>query len=131
MTPGRVTQVPSGCWVACLAGLTDIPHDDLVAFVPNVSVDDALKGDSEFRMAWTEYHNSVVRFMHQRGWTYASLGSRIPKGFAIGVGKSPRGVDHAVITLDGKLWWDPHPSRDGIESITQFEVVVPILGMAE
>ena len=37
-------------------------------------------------------------------------------------GPSPRGVLHQVLYRDGRLWHDPHPSRDGVLEIT--EVIV-------
>jgi hypothetical protein len=33
-------------------------------------------------------------------------------------GPSPRGVGHQVLYRDGRLWHDPHPSRDGLLSIS-------------
>jgi hypothetical protein len=127
MTPRRITQVPAGCWVACIAGLTDIDHDDLAALVPALS-EDPQEAEKQMRSAWSDYHNAVVKLMHNRGWSYAHMGNRIPRGYSVAVGESPRGVGHAVIALDGKCWWDPHPSREGISNITSFEVVLPILG---
>lgn len=47
-----------------------------------------------------------------------------PSGFAMAYGPAPRGVRHAVVTLDGVLAWDPHPSRAGLTSIDTFEAMV-------
>jgi hypothetical protein len=129
VTPRQLTQVPNGCWIACIAGLTDLDHDELAALIPAAVKDAGTKVETDaFRSAFTDYHNAVNRFMRGRGWRLAYVGMDIPRGFSIGCGKSPRGVDHAVIALDGVVWWDPHPSRQGVERITSYEVIVPILG---
>jgi hypothetical protein len=116
--PIRYDQVPDGCWVACIAGLTDIPHDQLAALVPVGPFDDNYKRP--------EYHNAVNALMRESGWRLAYIGPDVPRGFAIGSGTSPRGHHHAVIVLDGKLWHDPHPSRAGIECIEEYEVIIPL-----
>jgi hypothetical protein len=126
-----ITQAPNGCWVACIAGLTNLDHDELVALIPSAVSTDADQSGHEFRAAFTDYANAVNRFMRGRGWRLAYVGPDIPRGYSIGCGKSPRGFDHAVICLDGKVVWDPHPSRAGVERVTSFEVVVPILGQVD
>lgn len=125
-TPIAVDQVTDGCWVACLAGLTHIAHDHFIPLVPK------LPGRiMEDRQLWQEYHNAVVEFLHQHGWTYLDCGSRIPKGFCVAIGPSERGVNHAVIAYDGKCWHDPHPSRAGLLRVTSYEIVIPILGLLD
>lgn len=120
----RYDQVTNGCWPACLAGLTGIPHEMLSRHVP--ADPDFMKGEE----SWNAFHNAVLAELHFHGWTYVSTGARIPKGWAIGIGKSPRGgFDHAVIVYDGILWHDPHPDRTGVEKFDSFEIVVPIMGL--
>lgn len=118
LTPKRYDQVPNGCWVACIAGLTTIPHEQLAAFVPGLQVAEGYKDSS--------YHNAVNKLMRQSGFRLAYIGPDIPWGFAIGSGTSPRGFHHAVIVLNGAVWHDPHPSRAGIEAIAEYEVIIPI-----
>lgn len=122
--PQRIDQIPGGCWPACLAGLSGIPHEALARHVP---ADFKVEKDE----VWTAYHNAIVAELHTHGWTYVDCGTRIPRGFSIAVGRSLRGVDHAVIALDGQLWHDPHPSRAGLLSVTCYELVVPIVGLVE
>lgn len=43
-----------------------------------------------------------------------------PRGFSIAVGKSPRGIGHAVVALQGVPVWDPHPDRSGIVEIERY-----------
>jgi hypothetical protein len=35
-------------------------------------------------------------------------------------GRSPRDVPHAVVVIDGEIVWDPHPSRDGLVSVSNY-----------
>jgi len=116
--PVKYDQTPSGCWAACVAGLTGLPHDQLAAFVPRTD-DGCFDGSMG-----TEYHNAVNTYLRFHGWRLERLGADVPSGFAIGSGLSSRGVAHAVIVLDGRLWHDPHESREGIAEFTQFERVV-------
>lgn len=41
-------------------------------------------------------------------------------------GKSSRGVNHICIYQNGKLFWDCHPSREGLLEETYFEVLEKI-----
>lgn len=119
--PTRYDQTPSGCWAACIAGLTGLPHDELAAFVPR-NDDGSLDGSMG-----TEYHNAVNAYLRSRGWRLLHVGANAPRGFAIGSGDSPRDVSHAVIVRDGELWHDPHPSRAGVRSFEMFELLVPLV----
>lgn len=114
--PQLVDQKPNGCWTACMACISGLPYAD---FPPPPDEDDPK----------SEHHNAVVRHLHANGWTTAYLGSRIPKGFAIMGGKSPRGFQHAVVAKDGVMVYDPHPSRAGLVKVEDFELVIPILGL--
>jgi hypothetical protein len=118
--PRRYTQEPDGCWVACIAGLTDVAHEELASLIPRL--DD---GSFDGSMG-TEYHNAVNSLLRSRGWRLERLGPDAPKGYAIGSGKSPRGLYHAVIVKDGQLWHDPHPSRAGVVELEAFEVLTPL-----
>lgn len=40
-------------------------------------------------------------------------------------GPSNRGVSHMVVMCGGKLLHDPHPSREGIKSVTLTYVIIP------
>jgi hypothetical protein len=42
----------------------------------------------------------------------------IPDRLCIIGGKSPRGVPHVCVADGGRIVWDPHPSRDGLVTIT-------------
>lgn len=42
----------------------------------------------------------------------------IPQERAMLCGQSPRGYAHAVVSEGGAVVWDPHPSRDGLTTVT-------------
>jgi hypothetical protein len=119
--PARYDQVPDGCWVACIAGITGLPHDELAALVPK---------DIEAAYKSPDYHNAVNRYLRAHGWRLAYIGPDVPAGFSVMSGKSPRGLHHATIALDGALWHDPNPSRAGLlppdEDGYHFEVLIPL-----
>jgi hypothetical protein len=119
-TPTRYDQVPDGCWIACIAGLTGLPHDDLAALIPRL--DDGRCDGSR----GTEYHNAVNAYLRASGWRIERVGPDVPQGYAIGSGTSPRAGYHAVIVKDGVTWHDPHPSRAGIAKLDSFEVLIPL-----
>lgn len=43
-------------------------------------------------------------------------------------GMSPRGIRHQVLYRDGRLWHDPHPSRDGLTEADEWFVLRPSPG---
>lgn len=141
--PRKLDQVPSGCWVACIAAITHLPHDELTEFLPldlrrlmelrNAAIserpDDWYDDERVIACndAWNEYHNRVNEYLRSHGWRLAYLGEDAPRGFAMAYGPAVRGFDHAVVVLDGKLWHDPHPSRDGLLSVSAYELLVPLV----
>lgn len=121
-----VDQEPSGCWVACISTITGIPLDQLPKASWFESEDEFLK-----RKLWIAYHNTVIKELGKLGWAVAYLGPRIPGGYAVASGPSPRHPDdenfkHAVVVYDGLFCWDPHPSREFIPHIDEYEVLVQL-----
>lgn len=51
--------------------------------------------------------------------------SGIP-GYCILSGPGPRGWRHSVVGYQGRMVHDPHPSRAGLVSIDEIEILVPI-----
>jgi hypothetical protein len=45
-----------------------------------------------------------------------------PNGYSIAVGASPRNPDiqHAIVAINGREYFDPHPSRAGIAKIDRY-----------
>lgn len=122
LTPVKIDQRPNGCWSACVATISGIPLDELDLGIP------ADADENWFRSNRSNLHNDMQRRLIARGFFLHTTWRRIPKGFAIAGGTSPRGVPHAVVTLDGELWHDPHPSRAGLVSIDEFEILIQIVG---
>lgn len=141
--PLKLDQIPSGCWVACIAGITHLSHVELAAFVPKdlkelllrIAAEDCEehkeKLETEMRVKWNEYHNGVNLYLRQHGWRLAYLGPDCPSGYAMAYGPGPRGVDHAVIVYDGQLWHDPHESRAGLVEVTAYETLIPLWSSPE
>jgi hypothetical protein len=104
--------------MACIASLTGIP---LVEFPP---VPDQMSPEQE-----SEIHNSVNRLLRAHGWQLHRLWNwdeTVPQGWAIAGGQSPRGLSHSIIVYDGVLVWDPHPSRAGLLTLEDYEILVPV-----
>ena len=53
--------------------------------------------------------------------------SIVPRGLSIANGPAERGVDHSCVAIDGVIVHDPHPSRAGLISIEDYEVLLPII----
>jgi hypothetical protein len=101
-------DVPGNCFQAALAGVLGVS----LAGVPHFT----LLGVHHWMracLAWLDIEHglTVATFVDE------SLGK--PRRLHIINGKSPRGVDHAVIgdTITGEMVHDPHPSRAGLVSI--------------
>jgi hypothetical protein len=96
---GRV----GNCLQACLASimemnLTDVPH---FAAIP----DDT----------WFE---QMCNWIGDHGYQFEDYdGLNESPHYMLVIGKSPRGVSHAVVYKDGQLAHDPHPSRAGVTEI--------------
>lgn len=51
-----------------------------------------------------------------------------PKGFAIAVGWSPRGVLHAVVVKDGAFYHDPSTKNEFLVKIRDYWFMTPVQG---
>jgi hypothetical protein len=96
------------CMRACIASLLDLP----IADVPHFAQIDADGGDN--------FWIGVTDFCRSRGFAFVTVkGSFVWSAdpiYHIIAGPSPRaaGVHHAVIGLNGRVHFDPHPSRAGL-----------------
>ena len=92
------------CFRACVATILGISYDDIDEPDINLETDKWLH-------AWRLFLNSKgfdICFFN-----YAVMDEWMPKGYTIGIGKSPRGKDHAIICLDGKPFFDPFKNSTG------------------
>lgn len=100
---GDDSGLPGNCLQAAVASLLDL---DLAAVPHFILHADWLERMVAFGAAWG------YRVLHRP--------ASAPVAFGLAVGPSPRGVIHAVVCIDGQLVWDPHPSRDGLISVSNY-----------
>jgi hypothetical protein len=121
--PRKIQQTEFGhdgnCQSACLAMMLGLEIDQ----VPNFTRM-GLNGN-ELRDAMNDWLRPFglwfITFVKWQGLPWP------PKhGYFIAGGVSPRGVRHAVIIKDGKLWFDPHPDESGIDDVTDVDVILPL-----
>lgn len=102
-SPDREAEgIYGNCLQAAVAALFDKPLDAVPHFSAFLWWPDALA-------LWA------------KGEGYRVKGERtteIPQRRCIVGGRSPRGVPHVCVAEGGQIIWDPHPSRDGLVSIT-------------
>lgn len=111
---------PGNCFAACVATFLDLPIEQ----VPHiVELGIHLNGEDD-KMAWWAL---TLGFMAGHGYwptRLDSLADAEPGEVVFVGGPSPRGVEHAVLYRDGELWHDPHPSRAGLLSIDEDDLIV-------
>lgn len=104
------------CLPACVATFLDLPLERVPHFI-------------ECGIAWNEGREDdtvgwwamFLGFMAGHGWWPVELDSidSAPGEVIFVMGMSNRGVQHQVLYRDGVLWFDPHPSRDGVTDIRE------------
>lgn len=100
------------CQQAAMASLLGLQLDD----VPDFFAD----GEHQF---WP----SVWRYTKSLDLTYRETRdlNQYYDFYHLAYGDSSRGCKHAVVYLDGKLVWDPHPSREGLLSVDEYALILP------
>lgn len=107
-TPGRM----GNCLQAAVATVLDLPIDAVPHFV-------------ELDESWSE---ALAAFANRHGYaTVWTVGERRVPHLGLAFGPTVRGADivHAVAVVDGRFW-DPHPSRAGLTSVTTYVAWKPI-----
>jgi hypothetical protein len=118
------------CVAACVATLLDIPLAEVphfvefgIAYGDSSDVHDVSSGNNWWSM--------LLGFMAAKGYWPVALES-VTDGeddeILFVAGKSPRGVSHQVLYRDGRLWHDPHPSRDGVLEVAEVLAWRPLPG---
>ncbi len=104
------------CLAACMASLLEIP----LWMVPPF---DQMFGRRDWYGRQDEWLERMfqLEFCREDGHPV----DKLPE-FYIAVGRSSRGVLHAVIYSSGALVHDPHPSNEGIISVESVEWLEPI-----
>lgn len=100
------------CMRAMIASLLELP----IATVPHFL--QMAKGNPG------DFWHRVNSFLAERGYEYLSMGDKHRDGYAVDMGgyheiygpspRDPANVFHAVVGLNGKIVFDPHPSRAGL-----------------
>lgn len=98
------------CMQAAVASLLAKRLEDVTNFI-------------EQRYFWGSLH----KFVTDAGLILDEIDNKgvAPEGVCIATGPGPRDCLHAIIVEDGKLLFDPHPSRAGLLSIERFYVLRP------
>lgn len=124
--------VIGNCYTACIASLFSVKIEDLADFEEMygrwATACDADKPDDALcQQVYLEMTKVTGHILLQIDSADPAIGGRLPEGFSIACGDGPRGFGHAVIALDGRVFWDPHPDRTGLTTIDHFEVGVPMV----
>ena len=127
---GEVVQ-RGNCYAACIASLLEVS----ITEVPNVEV---------FYHLDTGYHTEVMlTFLSSKGWDLCTddrysvfdkpiekweafeidMAKQIEENYYLVSGKSARGVSHICIYKNGKLVHDPHPTREGLQTIEYYQTL--------
>ena len=118
------------CVAACVATVLGIP----LAQVPHFIEFGIAYGDSEDVQTVSSGNNwwaMMLGFLAGRGLWVVELDKVTDADrheFVLVAGMSPRGVVHQVVYREGRLWHDPHPSRDGVLDVREVLAVRPLPG---
>lgn len=100
---GREDGVPGNCVQAAVASFLDLPIEAVPHFV-----------------LFADWWSAMCDWLAERGYEVERVGTReIPPGCCVVVGRSPRGITHVCVAERGQIVWDPHPSREGLEQVTE------------
>ena len=120
---------PGDCWRCCIAAILQMPADQVPHFM-QISKRDGGSADAD-----------TNRWLTQRGYCLAKIGPGWESFNVIRWSKDPdpalpiiecgptvrskkSGDDHAVVSLNGKLVYDPHPDNAGLLATLYRYVVI-------
>lgn len=119
--------VRGNCYAAAIASILEVP----ITEVPNVETLFHIDGNFCYvvmhtflqSIGWELCSDDRYRGYHSGSWTreHAEWLEEHKDDFYFVSGMSPRGVSHICIYKAGKLVHDPHPTREGINSLDYFE----------
>lgn len=101
------------CAEAAIATVLGIKLDQVPKFYTS---EDAVVG----------YWEAMEEFLAEHGYEHVMIFKEcIYRGLYLVSGPSARGCSHMVVYENGKLAWDPHPSRAGVLSVETVHILVP------
>lgn len=119
--------VSGNCYAAAIASMLDLP----ITEVPNVEIFFPWSDDNRF---WDEWMNKWLELkgyriepapeygvFHDDQYYPGGTRESLLGDYYFVSGKSLRGVNHICIYQDGKLFHDPHPTREGLLTEIWFE----------
>ena len=102
---------PGDCLRAAVASLLELPLDSVPHFIE-----------------WDDWDERLRDFCIAHGYQPILRGRDAHVAYGMAWGPSERGVRHAVCWIDGAIAWDPHPSRAGLERVTELIAFEPLGG---
>ena len=109
------------CWRTCLASILECDIDTFPYHNGDIS--------------WPDEYDEVMGILESLGYFYGTMSIDYvtqgmldcpdTDGYSIAIGKSNRGLSHAVVWKNG-IANDPHPDNTGLVEITRFEVLTKI-----
>ena len=111
------TQKRGNCLMASIASIMEKTLDE----VPDLeAIEDA----------GTPYPDSLVAALHELGLQFCSIfphsTNTAPLGYSVIIGRGARGCLHACVAHNGLLVHDPHPSRDGLLTVSYYLELFPV-----
>lgn len=132
--------VNGNCLAACIASLLELP----ITEVPNVEVFYHLpKGDDYYwdvldkwlsskgyKLSTDDrykcFHPEIAHKSINNEERLADYIIELIDKYYLVTGKSPRGLSHITIWKNGEMVHDPHPTKEGIQTLTHFQVLEKI-----
>jgi hypothetical protein len=139
----QTTLHPAGnCWQTCVACILDIDPD---LMPPQCEYDRREpQPDGGFKWVGPSYSGVLNRYLREHHglayvemhlpeeiWTAIQLRADAPfDGYHMLTGRTIRsdaqdGARHVVVARNGKMVWDPHPSRSGLLEEIRYGLLVP------
>lgn len=124
---GPDSDDPGNCWACCIAGLLGISLSDVPIGLGHIEDSDERH---EKQLSFLRKYGYALVVWKTTDWTeenwkffwYTTAGALIHVG-----GPSPRGNwSHSAVYQNGELFFDPHPSEDGILGIHDVEFLIPL-----
>lgn len=118
------------CVAACVATIVGAPLERVPHFIEfGIAYGDSAKVEEV--SAGNNWWAMMLGFLAGHGLWVVELDEVTdadPHELVLVAGMSPRGVMHQVIYRSGRLWHDPHPSRDGVLDVREVLAVRPLPG---